>query len=39
MTAVWRLAVYFFLLGILRLLVTFRVQVPITEPGVAPAVR
>jgi len=39
MTAVWRLAVYFFVLGILRLLVTFRVQVPITEPGVAPAVR
>ena len=39
MTAVWRLAVYFFVLGILRLLVTFRVQVPITEPGVGPAVR
>jgi len=39
MTAVWRLAVYFFLLGILRLLVTFRVQAPIIEPGGAPAVR
>ena len=39
MTAVWRLAVYFFLLGILRLLVTFRVQAPIIESGAAPAVR
>ena len=39
MTAVWRSAVYFFFLGILRLLITFRVQAPITEPGVAPAVR
>jgi uncharacterized membrane protein HdeD (DUF308 family) len=39
MTAVWRAAVYFFLLGILRLLVTFRVQTPIIEPGGAPAVR
>jgi uncharacterized membrane protein HdeD (DUF308 family) len=39
MTAVWRLAVYFFLLGILRLLVTFRMQTPITQPGAAPAVR
>jgi uncharacterized membrane protein HdeD (DUF308 family) len=39
MTAVWRPAVYFFLLGILRLLVTFRVQTPIIEPGGAPAVR
>ena len=37
-TAVWRLAVYFFFLGILRLLVTFRVQASITEPGGAPAV-
>lgn len=39
MTAVWRPAVYFFSLGILRLLVTFRVQAPILEPGGAPAVR
>jgi len=39
MTAVWRSAVYVFFLGILRLLITFRVQAPITEPGVAPAVR
>ena len=39
MTAVWRSAVYFFVLGILRLLVTFRVQAPITEPGRAPAGR
>src|SRR5215469_989861 len=39
MTAVWRPAVYFFSLGILRLLVTFRVEAPIIEPGGAPAVR
>jgi len=39
MTAVWRFAVYFFFLGILRLLVTFRVQTSIIEPGGAPAVR
>src|SRR5215831_20962829 len=39
MTAVWRFAVYFFLLGVLRLLVTFRAPAAITEPGVAPAVR
>ena len=39
MTAVWRFAVYFLFLGILRLLVTFRVQTSITEPGGAPAVR
>ena len=39
MTAVWRFAIYFFLLGILRLLVTFRAPAAITEPGVAPAVR
>src|SRR5215470_4070755 len=39
MTAVWRSAVYFFVLGILRLLVTFRVQAPITESGGAPAGR
>jgi uncharacterized membrane protein HdeD (DUF308 family) len=39
MTAVWRSAVYFFLLGILRLLVTFRAPAAIAEPGGAPAVR
>jgi len=39
MTAVWRSAVYFFLLGILRLLVTFRAPEATTEPSVAPAVR
>jgi len=39
MTAVWRPAVYFFSLGILRLLITFRVQAAITEPGGAPAGR
>jgi|GEM_PF-1891727 uncharacterized membrane protein HdeD (DUF308 family) len=38
-TAVWRFAVYFFLLGILRLLVTFRAPAAIAEPGVASAVR
>ena len=39
MTAVWRSAVYFFLLGILRLLVTFRAPAAVAEPGGAPAVR
>ena len=39
LTAVWRFAIYFFLLGVLRLLVTFRAPAAITEPGVAPAVR
>jgi uncharacterized membrane protein HdeD (DUF308 family) len=38
MTAVWRLAVYFFFLGILRLLVTFRVQASVADPGEAAAV-
>jgi uncharacterized membrane protein HdeD (DUF308 family) len=38
MTTVWRFAVYFLLLGILRLLVTFRVQASLADPGEAAAV-